>query len=107
MIVVFLGVVSGILAIRFRQRIPAMLRLRRIRVGAGLLVTLSVGCSGGGGGSDILGGVSGQTRVEQDGVRKSWLWTYFNDRHLLWESSMSSPTTGDVSNIDRYVPNCA
>lgn len=34
-------------------------------------------------------------------VKEVWLWGYHNNAIVPWESDMSSPTTGDVSNSDR------
>jgi hypothetical protein len=51
---------------------------------------------------DVLSRISAQERLEQDGVKEFWLFAYYRDDLMVWESNMSSPTTGDISNSDRY-----
>ena len=52
---------------------------------------------------NIMERISGQSRVEQDGVKEIWLWAYTGEKVSgLWESNMSSPTTGDISNSDPF-----
>ncbi len=39
--------------------------------------------------------------VENKGVKEVWIWGYHGGKVGLWESNMSSPTTGDISNSSR------
>jgi hypothetical protein len=50
----------------------------------------------------ILNRINAQQWVESEGVREIWLWNYFKDPIMVWESNMSSPTTPDISNSDRF-----
>lgn len=42
-----------------------------------------------------------QQYVEDMDVDEIWLWGYHTDEVVGWESNMSSPTTGDISNSNR------
>ncbi len=42
-----------------------------------------------------------QNYVENLDVDEIWLWGYHTDEVVGWESNMSSPTTGDISNSNR------
>ena len=48
----------------------------------------------------VMRRIDAKTWVEKKGVQQIWLWGYHGPNGL-WESNMSSPTTGDVSNSDR------
>ena len=50
----------------------------------------------------ILDKVNGQSWVDVTDVKEFWLMSYFSEEVHVWESNMSSPTTADISNSDRY-----
>ena len=50
----------------------------------------------------LINKVDGQNWVENESVGEFWFNNYFNDKFQFWESNMSSPSTGDVSNSDRF-----
>lgn len=50
----------------------------------------------------LINKVGGQKWVEHKSVREFWFNNYFNDKFQFWESNMSSPLTGDISNSDRF-----
>lgn len=44
----------------------------------------------------------GESWVNDRGVSEIWMWGYHTDQIGPWESNMSSPTTGDISNSARW-----
>ncbi len=50
----------------------------------------------------VINEIGGADWVNNQGVREFWFNNYFNEKFQFWESNMSSPTTGDISNSDRY-----
>ena len=52
--------------------------------------------------TEIMNRIGGQHWVDDEGIREVWLWSYFNAGIMVWESNMSSPTTTDISNSDRF-----
>jgi len=52
--------------------------------------------------AQVIGEIDGQNWVESYGVKEFWFNNYFNEKFQFWESNMSSPVTGDISNSDRY-----
>jgi len=50
----------------------------------------------------IINDINGQDWVNNHSVREFWFNNYFNEKFQFWESNMSSPTTADISNSDRY-----
>jgi hypothetical protein len=50
----------------------------------------------------ILNRIGAESFVREQGVKEFWLWTYHHGNIEPVESNMSSPTTGDISNSQRY-----
>lgn len=50
----------------------------------------------------LINKIDGQSWVEDESVREFWFNNYFNEKFQFWESNMSSPSTGDVSNSDQF-----
>jgi hypothetical protein len=50
----------------------------------------------------LMSKIDGQTWVDTGSVREFWFNNYFNEKFQFWESNMSSPTTGDISNSDQF-----
>ena len=50
----------------------------------------------------LINNIDGQNWVENESVREFWFNNYFNDKFQFWESNMSSPSTGDISNSDQF-----
>jgi len=50
----------------------------------------------------LINKVDGQNWVENESVGEFWFNNYFNDKFQFWESNMSSPSTGDISNSDQF-----
>ena len=52
----------------------------------------------------IMDRIGAQEWVDDEGVREFWLHIYINESNpfQVWESNMSSPTTGDISNSDQF-----
>lgn len=50
----------------------------------------------------LMNKIDGQTWVDTESVQEFWFNNYFNEKFQFWESNMSSPTTGDISNSDQF-----
>lgn len=50
----------------------------------------------------LMNKIDGQAWVDTESVREFWFNNYFNEKFQFWESNMSSPTTGDISNSDQF-----
>ncbi len=50
----------------------------------------------------LMSKIDGQRWVDTESVREFWFNNYFNAKFQFWESNMSSPATGDISNSDRF-----
>lgn len=50
----------------------------------------------------LMNRIDGQHWVDNESVREFWFNNYFNNKLQFWESNMSSPTTTDISNSDRF-----
>ena len=50
----------------------------------------------------LMDRIDGENWVNGESVKEFWFNNYFNEKFQFWESNMSSPTTGDVSNSDQF-----
>jgi hypothetical protein len=51
---------------------------------------------------ELMDRIGGQEWVDTHGVKEFWFNNYYRDSIMVWESNMSSPTTGDISNSDQF-----